>query len=38
VIAADMSFGDRGHNRYRAHVNDPGGGLTRPKYRSTRAL
>ncbi len=27
VIAADMSVGDAYHDRYRAHVNDPDGGL-----------
>ena len=27
VIAADMSVGDRDHDRYRAYVNDPNGGL-----------
>lgn len=38
VIAADMSFGDRNHDRYRAHVNDPAGGLVATELRLDAGL
>jgi len=38
VITADMSFGDRDHDRYRAHVNDPEGDLIATEVRLDAGL
>ena len=38
LIAADMSFGDRDHDRCRAYVNDPDGGLIATDLMARRGL